>query len=1397
MRKIYFLLVMVVIGLPGFSQTTIAEQDFDAGTSMTYTNTLGSTQTGSSGTGDRPASSTFYSNGSTAWKAVNQTSVVTFSNVTGLGAYTSKYFEFRLAAWSIGSTGNGMEAGDIVTVAVSLDDGTTYSNEVRVLGSATNNAWWHYSTGTGIASVIYDGNNSPTDFAPTGSGGRTTDGYSTVRVNLDNSVTQARLRITMLNNASAEYWTIDEVKLIGTLAPTGTSTITAGPASEPATISSLINTQGTASVNFDFTIQDDGATPATDALATQISQIVLNAGAGNAVSNWTTAIAGVELSDGTNSTTTATIGASSITFSGISNAVGELGYIADDASKTYTLKIWLNTNLGALATTIDGSDFVFRIQGTGVTATGSQFASGQDVNSGDGNNVVSVAATTLSFVQNTTSPTALNAAMTPAPTVSANDVNANRDLDFTAFIDITSTGTLLGTPVSTQAVAGLSTFSGAIIHTVAGTGLQLTAASTGLTSATSNLFNIQVASSATDYFRSAVVTGNWNDVGSWESSPDNSTWNPSTLVPDANSNIITILNGHNITVAIAAGGDQIVVEAGGTLTLNANFTLADGTGTDLDVSGTVVNTSGTHVFTGTIAFGANSLYQHNRNGGPVLTATWNVTSTAEITGVTTSQPTAISLGQTFGNFTWNCPSQSSSIGLGNPAGFAIAGNLTVTNTGGVSGRAFRFTSGTPYTLTVGGNLTLNGGHLGLSSGTGTMALTVAGNVSISNSSELYLSQAGSALGTLNIGGDLSINNATLTETGSANGIVIFNKNGTQSFSASSATISNIVNYTITNTSTLLVNSGFPVNTGATLTVDGTLIAAATLTNSGSTNINGTLQINSGGSYTGANGPLYGPASLLRYNTGGVFGRGNEFFCSGGLGCPNNIQISNNTELNVPNGAIFANGQVQGNLTIDAGSAMSMDYGSIGQNQVVEVYKDVILNGTLSLGDAAGGDLHVRGNWTKDAAAIFNPNSRAVIFNGGTDQTITGETTFGNLVVNKSTGSLLLANNASCTNGLTLTSGKIVLGANDLSLLNNFPSALSASSSSSYVVTNGAGAFRRAIGTAFIGQNYHFQVGTLSNLQTAVITFSTLGTDNSLAARFITGPAGNAGLPLTEGGDNLVRVANDGYWEVNMASPTTNVYMGAFIAKAFTDITDYTKLHLVKRTDAFSNWQLNGTHIATSGSNVLANLQRSGMAGFSQFAVGGESNISLPVSLLSFSGYKDGSRNQLSWTTASELNNRGFEVQRSTDGVNYTAIGFVSSLATGGNSNDQLSYRFTDNTPGGVKQYYRLRQEDIDGRSKLSTIVLINGARPTVMALRSIFPNPASATASMIVDAPSAVKLTVLVTDMAGRNMVQQIVNVSEGSNTVSLNISSLQSGTYLLRVMSEEGEVVTGKLVKQ
>lgn len=230
------------------AQTTISIQDFDGGTpTWAFTNTSGATVTGSSAAGDRPASSVVYTSATTAFGTVNTSSTLTLTNVTGLASYTSKYVEFRLASWSLGSTGNGAETADAVNLDISFDGGTTYSNEIQVTGNL--NAYWHYTTGTGLATAVYDGNNTPTTFAPGGTAGnKTTDGYSTVHLDLPNSCTQVRVRIRSTNNATAERWTIDDVKLIGTL------TTPCSPGAAPATnASTLTSTNFCTSAQLNFT----------------------------------------------------------------------------------------------------------------------------------------------------------------------------------------------------------------------------------------------------------------------------------------------------------------------------------------------------------------------------------------------------------------------------------------------------------------------------------------------------------------------------------------------------------------------------------------------------------------------------------------------------------------------------------------------------------------------------------------------------------------------------------------------------------------------------------------------------------------------------------------------------------------------------------------------------------------------------------------------------------------------------------------------------------------------------------------------------------------------------------------------------------------------------------------
>jgi hypothetical protein len=113
-------------------------------------------------------------------------------------------------------------------------------------------------------------------------------------------------------------------------------------------------------LNFDFLVTDDAnTTSGNDALPTLITQIVIPQGAGNDVANWTQAIIGAQLSDGTN-TITGTVAATTLTFASIPTGAGTLGNIADGGTKTYSLRIWLNTALGGtLPTTIDGLNLAF------------------------------------------------------------------------------------------------------------------------------------------------------------------------------------------------------------------------------------------------------------------------------------------------------------------------------------------------------------------------------------------------------------------------------------------------------------------------------------------------------------------------------------------------------------------------------------------------------------------------------------------------------------------------------------------------------------------------------------------------------------------------------------------------------------------------------------------------------------------------------------------------------------------------------------------------------------------------------------------------------------------------------------------------------------------------------
>lgn len=256
-----------------------------------------------------------------------------------------------------------------------------------------------------------------------------------------------------------------------------------------------------------------------------------------------------------------------------------------------------------------------------------------------------------------------------------------------------------------------------------------------------------------------------------------------------------------------------------------------------------------------------------------------------------------------------------------------------------------------------------------------------------------------------------------------------------------------------------INANSPVNLGVARTVTGVLQIASGFRNLGNITIgtNGTLKLNSGYSWLNANSsPTYGTSSSLNYNSGGSPGRSNEWTASTGTvgttaGLPQNVQVSNNTTVNFPNGSTNSF-RANGILTIDSGSSLYQNYS--GGSAGLIVGGNFVLNGNLGLGSNEGGDITVGGNWTQAAAATFQPNGRKVIFNGTVAQTIQkvgggaidfdkieiNKTNATNVAISNSVGNLTDVNiNGNSSNVLSITgagTGSLTLQNRTLTFNNN-------------------------------------------------------------------------------------------------------------------------------------------------------------------------------------------------------------------------------------------------------------------------------------------------------------------------------------------------------------------------
>lgn len=693
------------------------------------------------------------------------------------------------------------------------------------------------------------------------------------------------------------------------------------------------------------------------------------------------------------------------------------------------------------------------------------------------------------------------------------------------------------------------------------------------------LFNRGVA--ATYYSK---ATGNWGNAATWGTACGTGTG----AVPTAADDVI-ICTGHTITMNVNGAQCNSITLAGGTMswsnartTTTGTFTLQGGTITGsqtgiLNVTGNMNATSGTTGIgrcdltvsgTSTINSGVfvniSSATGTKNFGSLVIAGTFN--------NVANSAITISGNLQNDGAYT---------VGSGQVT-FTGASNNTITGTQTTDFTSININKGTSNAnvLDVQSLITLTAGGLTLTNGTfeltnSSIAISpftadvTAAPYRIPSTAGLWCNGATINSGNINwtVAGLLRISSGTVNLGNTANNNFRAENSGTAQLTVEGGTFNVAGNITKAAAGDYL---SFNMS-GGTIVVPtvGSSVAGVS-----------PFQMNeASGSFTMSNGTIIieraGAGNLGFTGTAGTANITGGTLQIGDASTPASQTIIVNTGYSIAN------------LSLNSSNATAQ----LGANLSV-LQSITISSGTLNANNL---NITLGNSWTN--SGTWTPGTGTITFNGTGTQTITksGGETFNNVTINKSTGTVTLANNINVDNILTMTSGNIDCGSNTITL------GTSTVSTGTLTYTAGTiiGSFKRWINTTGVG--ILFPIGTSAYYRPALLTFTGL-TGGTLTINFVSANPGSLGLPLSESGKSIVNQYTEGYWNLVAADALSSAdYAIELTGNGFTSYSVSPSTRLIYRTSSGSPWTLNGTH-----SDAIGNIaKRTAVSGIStaQFGFG--------------------------------------------------------------------------------------------------------------------------------------------------------------------------------------------------
>lgn len=438
--------------------------------------------------------------------------------------------------------------------------------------------------------------------------------------------------------------------------------------------------------------------------------------------------------------------------------------------------------------------------------------------------------------------------------------------------------------------------------------------------------------------------------------------------------------------------------------------------------------------------------------------------------------------------------------------------------------------------------------------------------------------------------------------------------------------------------------------------------------------------------------------------------------------------------------------------------------------------------------------HVTNNGT-----LSGTTSGILNLNGTATQNLNGSavntTTIGKININNTNGASLGTNvDLTGTTGLDFVQGPITLNGSNIRFASG-SSWTNNNTSTKFFITNGIGrVYAQNSGAAVM---YPVGIATGASNYTP-ITITNAGTPDSYGIRVQSGFRTN--YNSTDGApmgslitSNVVNVS----WIVNEAvlggsSLTTQVQWNA--ANETSGFVRSSSMVGYYRY-ALANWLVGtiGSVVTTAGGAFTKSFSAPTITTFSFLPiVVGNSLSPLPIELLDFHVIRKDKDALLEWSTASEINNDHFEIERSFDAQTFLKIGTEKGA---GNSTQLTDYDYTDAGVGNSISsgiiYYRLKQVDFDGKFSYSGIQSISFEADGAMV---IYPNPTKGELTINFTSAAEYEMAVRVIDILGAIVKETKVTVNSGNQDIHMDLNELANGHYKLMLIAPTG-IVTHKII--